>query len=343
MITRHWLFTLATTTLAVLAACDRHHASPTSPAVPGTTVRATSLEISGNSRLSQSGETSQLTAWANGTDGTAHDVTTQAQWTVSLDPAVSMKSPGLVVAERWGISIVTATYGQPSVSGQVEVRVAPADAFLVRGEIRSPSGGPLVGARIGIESAAGRFSMETDPSGAYAVPARGPAVLRFEAKGYEAITRQLVIEHDSSLDLVPHPLAGADLNGVYRVTIHAQTSCDLPPAALTREFEAVVVQEGAEIFVEAQGYQFVAWGNNTGFTGTRDENTVAFVISDDFDDDYILIERIDGLGDLYFSGAATGTIRDRDIDATFNGTLRLGVQVCASSSHRLTLKWIHKQ
>jgi len=340
MIARQSLFAICATALALLAACDWRDGSPTAPRAPDPGAQVTALHVSGNRSLQNFGETSQLTARADFYGGGSLDVTQSARWQVSLDPAVSLRSPGLVVAEHWGVSLVKASYGQPEVSSEVEVRFAPAGAFLLRGSIVTPSGSPLAGAQIEVESAAGVFASESDDTGAYILPARGQAVLRLEAAGYDEITRQLDVEHDSNLDLHPNPRNGDDLNGIYLVTILAAATCDLPSAAMARTFEAIVFEQGTEVVVEAQGYEFVAWGGGTGFTGTREGNVVTFEIRDTYDDGFNLIERIDGIGDLYFSGTASGTIRGRDVDAIFDGTLQVAGRACTSSQHGLSLTWM---
>jgi hypothetical protein len=71
----------------------------------------------------------------------------------------------------------------------------------------------------------------------------------------------------------------------------------------------------------------IGWGpSEAGFSGTRDGNHVTLDITDRILEGvaYAMIERIDGVGDMGYSGTATGTIDNGRITATFDGQYRLG-------------------
>jgi len=244
----------------------------------------------------------------------------------------------VVRALGYGTSTVVATYGMNVAQGLVEIRVAPPGAFLVRGAVRTASGRPLGSALVAIQSSAGRFQVATSAEGEFALPAQGDAKLRIVEEGYLDLVRSVDVGRDEWLDL-EMAQAGGSLAGTYRVTIGASRSCDLPTAAMERTFEAVVEEVEGTLYVEATGYQFVAWGGRTGFTGTRDGDHVTFEIRDTYDEGYNLVERVADVGDVCFAGTANGTIRDGDVAATFDGTI--GVQgtseYCSATDHRLEM------
>jgi hypothetical protein len=101
-----------------------------------------------------------------------------------------------------------------------------------------------------------------------------------------------------------------------------------------------------ELFVLLTGANLVAWGGQTGFSGSRDQSAVRFVVRDTFDDGYNFIERIAGTStdatDLYYAGTAVGAADQTRIVAAFNGKLELRrgsttIARCEASDHRFEL------
>ncbi len=76
------------------------------------------------------------------------------------------------------------------------------------------------------------------------------------------------------------------------------------------------------IVVYVVNTSMAGWAES-GFTGTRQGNPVRFNVTDNVSEDYVLIEQIPGVGNLRYSGTATGTIDNNKIVATFNGWFRL--------------------
>jgi len=329
-------FALFVVTLALVGGCDRNHRSPTAPIPPE--VAPQTLEITGSPVIAHPGETTQLAARLTHADGTTEDVTQQARW-AALDAGVTeVTAPGVVRGLSYGTSTVAATYGQNVAQGLVEIRVAPPGAFLVRGAVRTASGRPLGSALVAIQSTAGKFQVSTSPEGEFALPAQGEARLRIVEEGFVDLVRSVEVGRDEWLDLVMAQ-AGGSLAGNYQVTIEASRRCELPQAAMQRTFGAVVEEIEGRVYVEAIGYQFVAWGGNVGFTGSRDGDRVTLEIRDTYDDGYNLVESVSGVGNVCFAGAATGTIHEGDVSATFDGTIRVeGTDVsCSASDHRLEM------
>src|SRR6476660_9650182 len=85
-------------------ACDQ--VSPLVPDIASPTVRA--VNVTGNTTLSHKGDSSQLHAIAQYSDGTEGDVTANARWG-SSDPSIASVSPsGLLTAISPGNSTVSA-------------------------------------------------------------------------------------------------------------------------------------------------------------------------------------------------------------------------------------------
>jgi hypothetical protein len=79
-----------------------------------------SLTVTGNNALTV-GQTSQLTATANMSDGTTQNVTTSSTWTSGTPSAASVSSTGLVTGVAQGSSVVVAAFGGKSASTTITV------------------------------------------------------------------------------------------------------------------------------------------------------------------------------------------------------------------------------
>lgn len=310
------LFTSFLIILPSVAACGRSNpvsATPTSP-------RAASIAITGRTSLNGLGDAGQLTAIATFSDNTSKDVTADAGWSGSN--VVAVERPGVIKAIAFGTGSVSARY--QGVAANAAVRVAPAGAALVSGWVTAIGGFPISDATVEFSSLCGTYRATTDAIGGYILPAEGAATMRVEKAGFRAQMKQLSMDHDGRVDFELEHLATADdLTGAYRMAFTASPTCSLPAQAMRRSYDASLLQIGQDLFVLLRGGNMVAWGGLTGFTGSRDGNAVRFVVRDTFDDGYNLIERIDAIGDLYYSGTASGTADGMRILATFSGTLSL--------------------
>ena len=141
----------------------------------------------------------------------------------------------------------------------------------------------------------------------------------------------------------PTPLPPATVT--HTLIITASPSCtELPAVAAKRTYPAQVQDKsnGDLVVLVVNSYDImIGWANDSGFAGTRDGNTVHFDITDDiFFSAYAMVERVPGVGDLGYSGTATGTIDDHHaIVATFTGEYRLdygsGRVLCKAPNHRI--------
>jgi hypothetical protein len=97
-----------------------------------------------------------------------------------------------------------------------------------------------------------------------------------------------------------------------------------------------------DLIVTVAGGEFVVWGNEAGFTGTREGDTVRFTLSSDMRLDHVLVELIDLTKQLYYLGTATANVSETGIDGWFDGSLKLvdrfsGVThaECVAPDHRI--------
>lgn len=320
--------------LTLLGAC-RDHRSPTTPIDDGHANQT--LAIVGEASISGPGETTQLTVMLSTTGGASEDVTARCHWNVVPPDVADVTNAGVVEASRYGTARITASYPHSQLSASFDLRVAPAETFLVQGVVRTLSGILFGGARVSVESAAGGFDTTTSLDGSYALPARGNAVLRVEEVGYRPLRQRMSVGHDAWMDLVLES-DGSTLSGLYDVTITASSFCELPSPAVQRTFDAIVEEIRGEVIVTAQSGDFVSWAT-PGFTGRRDGDRVTFEILDSYNAEFNLVESVTGVGNLCFAGTATGKVRGSDVVATFDGTIRVeGTESsCTSASHRLEM------
>jgi hypothetical protein len=126
----------------------------------------------------------------------------------------------------------------------------------------------------------------------------------------------------------------------HTLTMTASLSCTaMPEAAKKRTYPAQLQQKSNGdllAWVVNSTDIMVGWANDSGFTGKRDANIVRFDITDDIFAAYAMIERIPGIGDMSYTGTATGTIDEKGrIVATFNGEYRLDWKtvLCRAPDH----------
>jgi len=323
--------------LTLAGACDHDRGrSPTAP--PGNNLAIQTLSIVGETRIAGPGGTTQLTAFLTGSDGASEDVTAQCRWEVSPPEVAEVAATGMVRASRYGTATISAFHGSARNLPQVTLRVAPAETFVVQGLVHTTSGMRFQGTRVTIESSAGDFATFTASDGAYSLPFRGNAVLRIDEPGYLPLRQQLSLGSDYRLDLVLEP-GDELLSGTYQVTITASSRCELPSAAMQRTFEAIVEELQGQVYVAAQGYQFVGLGGIAGFTGSRTGDQVTFELRDNVFEGDSLVERVEDVGDVCFAGTATGKILGNRISASFDGTIRVDETSysCTAVDHRLEM------
>jgi len=330
--------------VAVLAAgigCDRNPAAPSPlPNTPNMqevpSVR--SLAIGGALSLHQPGDTGQLSATATFVDGTAKDVTHEAQWGSDLQTVTV--SAGLVTAIAFGNGEVVAMYG--AVRQSVPARVAPAGAFVLKGRV-TDGGRPVGEAKVEATSAPGAYSTITDTSGAFVVPGAGGITLRVSKYGYDASVTQMTLDRDDQVAVgLRQQAQPGSIVGRYTLTFIASPSCALPPEAMSRTYRASIQEarnwhEPWDLDVTLDVAPLSTSWAEPGFIGRVDGATVRFTIEDDVNGSYAFVEQV-GPSTLHFVGTAAGTFSDRGIVAKFDGSVVLrGTTVveCRAADHRL--------
>jgi hypothetical protein len=100
----------------VLGACSN-------PVKPSPVPPSESIAISGTTRFSAIGQTSQLTALATASDGATTDVTKQASWLSSNNIVATVSPTGFVTADGFGQAEISVAYR--GTSSHVLVFVSP--------------------------------------------------------------------------------------------------------------------------------------------------------------------------------------------------------------------------
>ena len=184
-------------------------ASPRSPPTVPFLVR---LDIEGNTRLSNVGETSQLRAIAHLSDGTSIDATSTVSWTVLTGTVVSISSSGVLEANDFGTGTIRATYGLSRIN--VKVTVTPAGTFVVSGRARQPGASGLSAVLI-TEAVSGRSTV-TDLDGMFVLAALIGKELHLTREFHEPVTAT-VVPFDDQVSIPMQPVmqlqAGERLSG----------------------------------------------------------------------------------------------------------------------------------
>jgi len=320
----------------LVVACDR--TMPPNPLEPSPTT-VVSLTITGGNAMAEPGTVAHFVATAEFGDGSTSDVTTDATWSAQRQ-VLTMLGPGTARADFYGTEQLTARYH--GVSGTTYIRVAPDGAYLMSGYVHTEGGIPIPDALVELTSSCGTASTMTNAYGRYTLPAEGEATVRVEKAGFDPDSTQMMVDADGPLNFTLHMSeGGGNLRRTYRLDVSASPSCTLPAAVMSRTYTATLEQMGANVWVTLSGADFVAWGE-AGFTGTRSGDVVSFKVSTDVLDDFSMVERIPGVGDVYFSGTAAGTFGEPDFSTTFNGRIDVSPSpagsakgTCLATNHRM--------
>lgn len=237
------------------------------------------LVVNGRKLLSAIGETSQLTAVATWSDGTAREVTNQVRWNSHDSSVASVSSSGVAVAVGFGAA-PRIDAGYEGLNNTFQISVTPTGTFGVTGDVREPGQGPLIGVRV-LEPVSGKFAL-TDQSGNYMLAGVASTRLRFEKDGFEP----------GDLDIAPDSPGFMRMQRVVRITAgetaivpkltHMDMSYDLgpvrcfpcrlirvvAPTAGTIRFELTwEPNAGAELYLWVGGRRFAADTNERQVTG----------------------------------------------------------------------------
>lgn len=325
---------VALSVICGLVACSRSPCPLCGTPLDGT------LAVSGPSSTAHPGDIIHLTATLTLGDGTSRDVTHDTTWT-SDGRVIIMTGPGTATAGAYGTETIRAWY-PGALTVRHLIRVAPAGAWVLDGVVRTEAGLVVPDAVVEFTSQCGTVTTITDLWGRYALAARGATTMRVVKPGFLTSAVELIVDSDEEIDFTLRPAEGTQQTWTYRLSVVASPACVLPSEVQRRDYDARVEQTGDSLAVRLDGADFVAWAGDAGFTGSRTGDTLRFVIRATIDDGLNLIERIPGIGDVSYSGTATGTFDAAQFVAQFDGTIDVRpssagnvVALCQAADHRL--------
>jgi hypothetical protein len=164
--------------------------------------RLTGLTLSGNLSLTSIGETSQLTAVAEYSDGATRDVTRETQWSVTFPTIAVISTDGVLTARALGATSILARYPvtNPSMFRSAQVTVTPAGSFALYGRVREPGAGGINGARVG-HLTSGESSM-TDVNGYYSLASlTGAPRLTVTKSDYEDVELEVPLDQFNDIPM----------------------------------------------------------------------------------------------------------------------------------------------
>ena len=179
--------------------------APSGAAVPPT---VTAVAVSGTAPAV--GSTSQLTATATLSDGSAPVVTSLATWQSSNPAVLTVSTAGIATAVAAGDADVTATYA--GVSGKARLTVSPRRYSLTGTITDDGTGRAIVAARVEVLTGVNAGSaVSTDASGGYAFDALAADTFRIRASaddyqwGEQGVTVPANPRADFALRKLPPP------------------------------------------------------------------------------------------------------------------------------------------
>ena len=152
------------------------------------------LRIEGQFQLAAVGETGQLVAKADLTDGTEKIVTDLSSWSTADPFTVQLVGPGVVRGVDLGRATVNVAYG--GLKAQSSVTVTPPGTFAAGGRLREPGSGNLANVRI-TEASSGVSRISGD--GNFTIGGLTSGLLTFSKDGYE--TAELVAGNADGYDV----------------------------------------------------------------------------------------------------------------------------------------------
>jgi len=163
--------------------------SPTTPSPgpspgpsPAPVATVTRVSVSGNTALTAIGQTSQLRAMADYSDGTTRDVTTEALWT-SAKPASFVVSSGVVTVVNYGLTSILAILLPRT--GSIQVTATLPNTFIFNGRVREPGNSGI--ANVQVLDTESKRTVLTSEFGEYEFANLRDARFRVEKVGFESV------------------------------------------------------------------------------------------------------------------------------------------------------------
>ena len=163
--------------------------SPTTPSPtpspgpsPAPVASVTRVSVSGSSALTAIGQTTQLRAMADYSDGTTRDVTSEALWT-SEKPANFVVSSGVVTVVDFGLASILARVQVRT--GSIQVTATPLNTFIFVGRVREPGNSGIANVQV-LDTESKRTVLSSE-FGEYAFANLRDARFRAEKDGFESV------------------------------------------------------------------------------------------------------------------------------------------------------------
>jgi len=172
---------LAIVAALVASGCDQ----PVAPANTSGAPYVVLLTVTGNTSLTALGETSQLTATAEYSDGTKRDAP-DLIWSTQATGIATVSQTGLLTATGFGITQITARLPVARLQKNIQVSVIATGTVLTSGRVREPGSGGVRDVRV-VEPISGTSAL-TDAEGRYTLVGLSALRLSFEKEGYEPAT-----------------------------------------------------------------------------------------------------------------------------------------------------------
>jgi hypothetical protein len=180
------LGTLATMLALGSFACGSSPTTPSPTPSPGPSpapvASVTRVSVSGSSALTAIGQTTQLRAIADYSDGTTRDVTTEALWT-SEKPAIFAVSSGVVTVVDFGLASILARLQLRT--GSIQVTATPLNTFIFMGRVREPGNSGIANVLV-LDTESKRTAL-TSEFGEYAFANLREPRFRAEKEGFESV------------------------------------------------------------------------------------------------------------------------------------------------------------
>ena len=316
-----------------------HKSSPTAPGStpngPSTTTPpgVVSVRLSVLATIAP-GESVQLTANAQKSDGSLENVTANAQWSSTNSGVLEVSSAGVARGVANGEANITARYQTRGAS--VHTVVLPKGTYRLTGHV-SESGFFLGNVTVTVISGVGEgLTAVTDSGGSYALYGVAGTV-RIQAKkdDYANRVETLDVVANRAFDFAMTPdRSRPNLAGTYALSIAAvpcgSASGTLPDAAMNRSYTATVVQDGARVTVTLSGADFIVTrGRGNHFDGFVEPNgTVTFKIGDaDYfyytDPGQDFVERFSDSSALVVTGIVTAKTTSSGLSGGLAGWIEL--------------------
>jgi hypothetical protein len=277
------------------------------------------------------GASVQLRVIVHRSDGSTEDATSTSVFSSQSRDVLDIAPNGVATGMALGDSVVSAAVQNRFPSATREIVVVPDGTFRVTGQVVEDDSSdlPVGGATVTADAAP---AATTDIDGRYRLYGVRPhALLRINKSGYVAKDVPLDIS-DHHIENVRLTFAGPRDNfaGTYQMVIEASPSCRgaFPDNLLTRRYEAVVSQNGAEIRAVLGGATFAngRFGTRSNVIRGRVEQSqmvLEFIFYGAYYEDPSLLEIIDDANLFTVHGQVRFSSAPSRLEGTLPGWLML--------------------